>query len=258
MLMSHHLLLLANLEDTIKVIITIIVMVMWGVGHLVGAAKPKPKPPARPRPLPPAEPGAAKPGGLGDLGQAGKPATLEETLRREVEDFMRRAQGRTAEPSKRPPLAKSQQPGPPRREGGRSARPAAAGQAPVRRLTDSPGGLTTGQSASPPTGAAVGQHVAEHLTRSTQQLAAHAQHLGSDVAQADERMEEHLQQRFTHQLGTLEQRAAEPVKKAVRSPMAQEVLNMLAQPDGVRQLVVASEILRRPEERWRSRQPGDA
>ena len=103
----------------------------------------------------------------------------------------------------------------------------------------------------------MGQHVAEHLTRSTQQLAAHAQLLGADVAQADERMVEHLQQRFTHQLGALEQRAAEPVKKAVRSPMAQEVLNMLAQPGGVRQLVVASEILRRPEERWRSRQPGD-
>jgi hypothetical protein len=257
MLMTHHVLLLANLEDTIKVIITIIVMVMWGVGHLVGAAKPKPKAPPRPRPLPPAEPGAAMQGGPPGPGQ---PATLEETLRREVEEFMRRAQGRPAEPPKRPldkPQSRPQQQGA-RREAGRSARPSAASPAPVRRLTDSPGGLTTPQATAPPTGAAVGQHVMEHLTRSTQQLAAHAQHLGSEVAQADERMEEHLQQKFAHQLGALEHRAAEPVKKAVRSPMAQDVLNMLAQPGGVRQLIVASEILRRPEERWRSRQPGDA
>ena len=79
----------------------------------------------------------------------------------------------------------------------------------------------------------IDQAVAQ-VVSGTQVLAAHAQHLGADVAQADARMQEQ--------------------RTVTRSAAAQELFNMLSKPDGMRQIVIASEILRRPEDRW-VRQP---
>jgi hypothetical protein len=242
MSLTNHLLFAANLEDVIKAAVPIIVMVLWGLGQLM-SAKPKAKPPA-PRPPQPMDGGRG-----GAPAQGGKPATLEESLRREVEEFMRRAQGRPAEPPKRPA---GKQP-PPRREGRPAGRPAAEPPERTRRLTDAPGGLTTPQSSStPPTGASVGQHVAEHLGRSTQELAAHSRTLGADVAQADERLESHLKQKFQHQVGALEHRTSVGPTQRARTPIAQSIFDMLKRPDGVKQAVVLGEILRRPDERWNS------
>src|SRR5262249_50884243 len=104
-----------------------------------------------------------------------------------------------------------------------------------------------------PLGAGVARYVEEQL-RGVKALGEHAQHLGAEVAQADAKMEQHLAQKFVHQVGALAAQATattpnQPSAPA-RSPMAQELLNMLSRPGGVRQAVVASEILRRPEERW--------
>jgi hypothetical protein len=105
-------------------------------------------------------------------------------------------------------------------------------------------------------GSGVGQHVAEHLGGSQAALAAHAQSLGANVATADERMVAHLQQKFTHQLGALQhQDTTKTQTRAVRSPAAQALVDLLKQPGGMRQMVLASEIMRRPEERW-DRAPG--
>ncbi len=256
-------LLLADVEDVIKAISPIIIMVLWGVMQLM-SGRPKQNPPPRPREVPP-QPAAP----LGQAGQPRPPLTLEETLRREVDEFMRRAQRREPEPPKRPqqkPQSKPQPAGGPSREG-RPARPGGARQdQPTRRLVEAARPLSEQQESAqparkPPTGASVGAHVAEHVGRSTEALAAHAKHLGAQVAQADERLEEHLQKKFSHQLGALEHRDERPEVKAKRSVIAQGLFDMLAKPGGVRQVIVAGEILRRPEERWgwgRGATPGGA
>jgi hypothetical protein len=231
-------------DELISAIIPVLLTVFWILGHLMGG-KPKPKQaPPRPRVVPPpAQPVAPGPGG--------PQPTLEETLRREVEEFMRRAQGRAPDGPKREPAMAA----PPQR-GPRPASPVAERPQPPRRLAEAPRPQSA-SSASPPRAplpsaaapTSVEQHVAEHL-RGAKVLAAHAQTLGAGVAQADERLEERLREKFVHSLGTLEHRAADPQQKATRSPAAKQLFELLSTPGGMRQVILANEILRRPEERW--------
>jgi hypothetical protein len=245
MSIERHLLLAADFLDAI---VPLILMVLWAVGQLMGG-KPKAKAKAPPaRRVPPGQAVVPPPAD-------GRQPTLEETLRREVEQFRQRAEGRAANAPKGPQPARTK----------REARPArSTPEQAVRRLADTsrpPIAAAAGPLASepprttmPPTGAAVGQHVTKHQS-GAREMAAHVQQLGADVAQSDERMQEHLQEKFAHHLGALEHRESAARASAVRSPMVQDLLNLLSQPAGVRQVVVASEILRRPEERWS--RPGD-
>ncbi len=245
---------LAALQDVLEAIVPLIVMVMWAASQLLGnKPKAKPKPPARPQP--PAVGNVA-----GQAARGEKPPSLEETLRREVEEFMRRAQGR--EPAKQAPAARAPagpgRPTPQRQEVRPPKRTNTQPPERTRRLTDAPGGLTTpvtqesGRTA--PLGSGVAQHVAQHLT-GAQELAAHASKLGAEVALADERLQEHLQGKFVHQLGALQHRETEK-RTVARSAVAEAIFKALQTPAGVRQIIVASEILRRPEERWK--RTGDA
>ena len=250
-----HLLFAADLDDIIKVVITIGAMMLWAASHLF-SGKPKAKPPVvmRQRPQAPPQPGMAPAAG-------GQPPTLEETLRREVEEFMRRAQGREPAAQQRPtakPQMQRQPQQPPQRRAAPPAKKPTAQQAkvPPRRLTDAPGSqpspMTIEAGRGALTGSTVAQHVTEHLA-GAQSLGAHAERLGADVGQADERLQEHLQHKFTHQLGALEQRTVASTTKATRSVVAQDLFALLSKPSGMRQLVLASEILRRPEDRWEKR-----
>jgi hypothetical protein len=87
------------------------------------------------------------------------------------------------------------------------------------------------------------------VTAHVQGVAQHAQALGADIAQTDERMQEHLRQKFVHQVGAIAPTTSVQ-RQATGSPAAAELRAMLARPGGARQLIIASEILRRPEERW--------
>jgi hypothetical protein len=239
----HHLP-LADIEGIVKLAVVAISVILWLAGHLM-SDKGKAKPPARPRPQVP--PGPA-PGG-----EAGKPASLEESLRREVEEFMRRAQGREpAAPAKRaapPQPPRGPQRGPQRKQ---PAKPAVREQPAKRpRLSDSrqPSPIAIEEGRGALTGATISQHVAEHLG-GVQTIATHAQTLGADVAQADERLEAHLQEKFSHRLGALAQQVA-PTQVEVPSA-AKDLLKLLSQPGGAKTMIIANEILRRPEERWKS------
>ena len=92
----------------------------------------------------------------------------------------------------------------------------------------------------------VEQHVARHL--STKEYDERAEHLGERVALADDRLEARLEQTFEHQLGRLSH--SEEIVQEVGPSVADEVRELLSKPQGMRQLIVANEILRRPEERW--------
>jgi hypothetical protein len=276
MLNIHHLP-LADLADTLRVVMPIIFVVIYGVAHLVGALQQEKKkrvqrPPERDpveleldRTIRVERPGANRgEQGRGELGRGGpgpgKPVSLEETLRREVEEFLKRAQG---EP-KTPPQAKRPA-GPPRqRQAAAQQKPRQAQQPvepPTRRLVDDPQSVTGRKQAEPvlevvrtsaPTGAAVDAYVTEQM-RGVAAIGRHAQRLGEEVALADDRMEAQLQQKFEHRVGTLAPSSASKISPQDVSPgssAAREFRELLARPGGMRQMVIANEILRRPEERW--------
>jgi hypothetical protein len=271
MLNTHHLP-LADLADTLRVVMPIIFVVIYGVAHLVGALQQEKKkrvqrPPQRDpveleldRPARADRPGADR----GELGRGdqglGKPVSLEETLRREVEEFLKRAQG---EP-KTPPQAKRPAGAPRQRQAAAQQKPRQAQQPvepPTRRLVDDPLSVTGRKQAEPvlevvrtsaPTGAAVDAYVTEQM-RGVASISRHAQRLGEEVALADDRMEAQLQQKFDHRVGTLAPSSASTISPQDVSPgssAAREFRELLARPGGMRQMVIANEILRRPEERW--------
>jgi hypothetical protein len=257
--------LLADLGDVLQGLAPIIFVILYGIAHLVGSLQQeKKKAPPRPRPAPPQNFGGAREAG-GAAG--GNQPTLEETLRREVEEFLRRAQGQAPQQAKNQPQRPQQRTAPQRpslaqTRSGRQGEQRPKAPTPPRRLvearpTEPQAPLSAPLSeqqprpsyAPTPLGAGVAQHVAEHL-RSTQELVQHAQHLGADVALADERMQEHLRQRFVHPIGTLAPVTTSVERRLAGTPAARELRELLARPSGVRQLIIASEILRRPEERW--------
>ena len=253
-------------------IFPIILMILYGIAHLLGGKKGQGAAPPVPRPLPPPEqPGAP--------GAGGPPTSLEETLRREVEEFLRRAQGGQPPKAPVPPARAAAAPQPPRRpvdpleqRTGASAerRPAPPSQrsktrttppsSEPRRLVQRGDALSTSQStgaaateanarASAPLGAGVAQHVNEHLA-STRALAQHAQGLGQQVAQADDKLDQHLREKFVHQVGALQpQGTGVQIRARSISPVAKELFELLSKPGGARQLVIANEILRSPVDR---------
>jgi hypothetical protein len=103
-----------------------------------------------------------------------------------------------------------------------------------------------------PTGAAVDAYVTDQM-RSVRDIGRQADSLGDEVALADDRMEAQLQRKFDHRVGTLTRSSASTISPQDVSPgssAAREFRELLARPGGMRQMVIASEILRRPEERW--------
>lgn len=219
--------------DWWEILIGIIFFVLYGLGQLLSAGgqgkKKAPKRPARPpRPRPPA---------------AGQPnvANQADPLRAEVEEFLRRAQGKKAEPP-RPVQPQAAAP-PPRRPMPEMAKPPAQ---PVRGLRRPP--LKT--PVLEPIELrmeGVAEHVARHVT--TQDIAEHTIKLGKDVALADDRLESRLHETFEHDVGHLKHREEDSAKKAPQT-IAEEIRQLVRQPAGMRQLIIANEVLRRPEQRW--------
>lgn len=112
----------------------------------------------------------------------------------------------------------------------------------------------------------VGGRVAEHVRRrmDTSEFQQRTAKLGAEVAQADNQMDARLQQKFGHEVSRL---AAQPGEAAVApvidesrlpagplpgvTPLASSTLAaMLADPDNVRQAIILSEILKRPDASW--------
>ncbi len=78
---------------------------------------------------------------------------------------------------------------------------------------------------------------------------------------ADQEIQSHLQEVFAHSVGSLDIRAVEPVRgETDESPILAAgrphldglgLAAMFADPASLRQAILAHEIFRRPEERWR-------
>lgn len=85
----------------------------------------------------------------------------------------------------------------------------------------------------------------------TTDIAQHVKQLGEEVGLADEHMEAHLAQAFDHQVGSQvgsQGAAARPAAATFDSALdVDAVLDMLTKPSSVRNAIVLSEILRRPD-----------
>jgi hypothetical protein len=253
---------LADLGETLRVVMPIIFVVIYGVAHLVGALQQEKKKrnerPRRPRPeaepdpfaeLRGERPKAQRPAGAPGEAARQQPTTLEDSLRREVEEFLKRAQGQR--PQQQPVKRTSQ----PQRQ--RTQQAESPAERPARRLVESkPGTNRTSSEASKdaatialPSAATVDAYVAQQM-RSAGNIGQHAQRLGEEVAQADDRIVAQIHEKFDHQVGTLSPATPTVSKAESASSVAQEFREFLARPGGMRQIIIANEILRRPDERW--------
>jgi hypothetical protein len=202
-------------------LIGVIVFVLYSIGHALlnrQNAPPKPKP-KQPRPH----------GEWGQQGQFGpqdqmgqqkppaKPKTLEDKLRQEVEQFLRQVQGEEPKPA------------PQKKQVVVAQKPAAARSEPQRQ----------------PRRETVQAHVSQHI--STADVTQHLSELGLEVSHADEKMTAHLQERFQHQLGAFQSSQQPTETRRKRNDAADEIVKLLRSPQGIRQVIVASEILRRPD-----------
>jgi len=218
--------------DIFETVIGPLLFILWIAAQLLGSRKEAKQKKKAPRPQP-------QPMGMAEgaprLRMQG-PRNQEEALRSEVEDFLRRAQGKPPKPQPTlEPVAKrltqSLQPKP--------SRPKLQQAKPQQKRPAAPAEIRTLRSEG------VAEHVARHL--STQDIAEHTKTLGADVALADDRLESRLHEKFDHQLGALQHRDSPAEAKPQKDDMAADIAAMLRSPQGMRQLIVASEILRRPE-----------
>jgi len=175
-------------------------------------------------------------------------------MKDEVEDFLRRvAQMRaSAEAQARASGQGGPRPAPPK------PAPKPPRIPPPARLTPTPQVDAYAQPVEPEvvtaelaeSGDRVGRRVSDDL-RGTEQIAEHTRHLGEEVDAADSKMQAHLHQVFDHQLGRLKSSSVETalVETAKTAPELSLglIVRMLRSPGSVRDAIVMSEILRRPE-----------
>ena len=96
----------------------------------------------------------------------------------------------------------------------------------------------------------VAQHVKRHMDSSS--VVERASHLAEQLEQTDERLEARLHKKFDRDLGSLEGKSpldeVAPLVTAMQiSPLANDLVEMLKSPKSVRQAIMISEVLKRPD-----------
>lgn len=137
-------------------------------------------------------------------------------------------------------------------------------RAPTPRLVEKEKPIEAVVVGEQPVGGQVARQVEKYLD--TGELTQHATQLGGEVAQADQQIDQRLHQVFDHQMSRLEaapgeaatppvavgpmELSGEPAAEEIPATFATSLTDLLSDPESVRQAIVFSEILRRPEERW--------
>ncbi len=217
---------LAKGEDLLGTLIVIVIVIISAVAQLIGKAREVQKQAGRPKP--PAEP---------------LPPQAQDPLADEIEDFLKRASQRRRAAGSRPAAP---------------VRPPAA-EAPTRRLVQAPAEAELIPMEGEPL--SVAAHVRDHL--SSAKFAPVSQQLGREVTQIDGKIERHLLEKFDHRLGRLAGMGGEsasaqtavdleaPGQGAAVAPLgAANLAAVLANPASLRQAILLSEVLNRPESRW--------
>jgi hypothetical protein len=242
--MDPQIVLLADIEDILKGVVPLVVLLLWVIKQVAEAAKAKapdalPEPAVQRQPEPPAAPRQA-------AGQQADP------LRNQVEEFLRRA-------------GKGQQPGraqgTPREvevlleEVPAQQRGAAVRQLEPGRPATPAAGSSSRRAAAPRKRKSLAERATEKAAARTKQLAEQSSQLGQRIRAEDQQFDVQLKAKFDHTVGTLTGSAVTAAEQAAAAASAAEtpaaqIAAMLASPDGVRQAIVVNEILRRPTERW--------
>lgn len=229
----------------------LVVLFVAVMKHLFEANKPKNGPaiPPQRKPQQAPQPQPAPAGGQ----QA-------DQLRSQVEEFLRRA-GKPQQPAGQPAQKPQTRPAseieilvddsrktPERRALADSSRPDGKRQDPFAA------GDKQRAARRPKWRKSVADHVAEHVSASTQSLAQQSSRLGQRIVSEDQQFDQKLKAKFDHTIGTLGGSAVDVQAAAQQPPTpttpAAQIAAMLANPDGVRQAVLLNEILRPPAERW--------
>jgi hypothetical protein len=198
----------------------------------------------------------------GDASQVQPPAPprakpLPPDMARELEQLLGRLSGQP-QPSE-PPPARGVADRPARRPLSREEAARRAEPLPTSQATSQATRTARGEANEPEPDARHGTTVAEHVQQHLRpgQASRNTTQLGRDLAQADERMELHLQSTFDHrvgQLGGLQSRVDQGTDAAYWSdtsaavpPVIGRVYELLDSPQDIRAVFLLSEILRRPE-----------
>jgi hypothetical protein len=175
-------------------------------------------------------------------------------MRDEVEEFLRRAAARRAQAEakrreQQQQAAQPQQPRPQRQP--LVQRPPLVQRAPL--VQEEPL-VEIIEAEVADTGSRFSSSVAQHM-RGSAEIGRHASNLGAEVDQADDRLEARLAKTFDHQIGQLKDTTtAAPVREVQQSPEAllasMNLTKLLSNAQTIRNAIVLSEVLNRPEHRW--------
>ena len=107
------------------------------------------------------------------------------------------------------------------------------------------------------------RHLETSVDADEQRFGQHTSHLGEEVGQADDDMEDHIHAAFEHRLGGLTDTSVgvdvpdadvhdqTPGSSEDKTPsLAAELAATFRDPQSIRQAIILSEILTRPEHRW--------
>jgi hypothetical protein len=172
-------------------------------------------------------------------------------MRDEVEEFLRRAAQRRAQAeAKRREQMQPQAPPPQQPQ-----RLAPIQRAPLReQQRDLEPIVEIIEAEEADAGSRMTSSVAQHL-RGTTEISRHATGLGAEVDQADDRLEARIHKTFDHQLGSLKNTStAAPEKVAMQTTEAlaasMNLTRLLSNAQTIRNGIILSEVLARPEQRW--------
>jgi hypothetical protein len=252
-------LVLADIGDVIGSIVGIIFLIVWVIGQLSGAKKEAKPPAARQPPQPPR-------GQQAPMAQPQPAAAGGDPIRNQVEEFMRRVgQQQKAGAGKAAPAA-GRPAGPPRDQIEilleetpleRQRQPVRPADKPAMEPPRSSRAAAKQRPTPPRQGKRRRETMAEHseqVDASSRALANRSAKLGQGLVEADQQFDKRLAARLDHKVGSLEERHAERMQQeqpeTVAPTLAAQIAAMLTNPEGVRQAILLSEILRRPTDRW--------
>ena len=223
--------LIADASDVIGVVVFLVILIISAISQAIGKAKEaqqqqRPRPPVRPAPNP------------------------QDPVVRELDEFLRRA---AAGGKAQPKPARPRQQAAPVRPQPQAARPVAprapaAPKAPPVLVAQP----VLAQAAEELEEIRLESAVTGRLSQTADQRLSSQkeQSLGAGVTQAQQQMSQKLSEDFSHKVGRLAG-AKHDAATELPATAAAGLAAMLASPVDVRQAILLSEILQRPEHRWR-------
>jgi hypothetical protein len=171
-------------------------------------------------------------------------------MRDEVEEFLRRAAARRAQAEAKRREQQQQVATPQQQQ-----RPAPIQRAPLRqRPIDVEPVVEIIEAEEADANSRMSSSVAQNL-RGTAEIGRHASSLGYEVDQADEKLQARLTKTFDHQLGQLKNTSLAapeqaPVQTSEALAASMNLTRLLRNAQTIRNGIILSEILARPEHRW--------